>query len=1240
MATDPRSSLWQQYFQNAIAPNTGNVYANYNPNTSFSPTANFQGGTQSSPNSGGIGDSLASFGKMIGNGFLDDLNYLGKGVDSGLSYVSKLGQDLMNSVPVMYNDAFTKNPALDAVKAGHMPSLDDILSGIKGGVSDVNAQFNGANSPYAAAASVWTDPNGVNNFSQNINDITGYSNLMNHLGVPVTPPDMAKGTAGSLAYTLSPGQMVDDIGQLAGGEGIGNLTSMGIQALGKLGNSGSIYRQAAEASKAVPSDTALNDQPRQPWNQTIPQDAAMSADIGTNPFWESKVTPQEGQTNFDNPILSKSLESWAKYGDSKEYNNALKQVMSPTVREMTPTNIKFPQITPQPLMTPTMKNATQQLDELFGTAQQNGLPAGREYEYLQGLHPTLQGAEGTSFDDLLNQLNPPDLEGAPRVNAAGVTSKDMIGNLLNMGQKPLDEIEAALGAKIGKTPAALKPSEVPNMSDLGSMLDSLNGDISSADKANLMDTLGKGTGLRPEDLQNIADLNELNPTKGAFDIPDFLNDPAATESTAHPNPTSELPNEMPSAEEVYQGLGDKFKSTLQANPALLDAQKPQWLQRIQDAMARWGIMGSGLENSTLKNNGASDIIKNGVAGGNNDAETVAKWAEDLAKGLTPSDIQDLKDARTAYENGNYTKGDNPIFDKLIDALHYGVPGTKSGLLAEQGSGVAAKDLRENYFPLMMDMKNTPEDLRNALAQEFQDNGMNLNRRVYDRSYTLDRKYPNTYTAEQDGYAVHDPITATALRLQKSAQDVNMANMYKQLEQEGLQKGYVGVKPVANSIKYNSKDGTVNTLNGKFLHKDLAGALTTMFDRTPWSHANIPVISPALQAWDKMTNFYRNATLYTPMVHLHNVFGNALMGAGISPADYLEAEQMLKSAPDSLAVQMAKKTGALGEEFGQDTATRIQKAMGNNPTGWEGLKDKAQSLQNTTLWDREKALRLGVFKKYFESAMGQGMTTADAANVARDATLRHMVDYSSNNLSTFEKEVMSRIDPFYRWHRGNYALQASKLISDPRYIGKVAGVQNMLNNIQQDNTGHDLAHNIGGDRLSLQSPMDNQGNFTSYSPYLPYQETFKLMEQNPANTAFNRLNPFIRESMNQATNNQFYPAQSVTPMGKDYMTGTNYPIANPATSGGQQLWDRAVHGLSHTILPDDQAVPSAVRAAYQGINGAATGKYPEVPAWNQLVADLTGGFLQSTPTSQQKVNAQDKKELKWLQQYKKMAQRGN
>lgn len=1335
MAADPRQAMWKQYFNNALSSNNNNadVYAGFDPSSvrqvDVSPSA-------PQPTSGGLGDTLAIKGKNFGLGFLDGLRNIIKGVETPLAYSGTLGNDLKNGTETAFTDAFTKNPALNKVMAGHIPSLDDILSGAKNGISDFNANFNGSNSPYAAAANVWNSPDGLNITANSVNDSSGYNTLMGKLGVPIVPPHDGGqpwyDNGASWSWNLSPGNIVDGLAQQAMMSGVGKGVSRAIDALPK---SKSVYRQAVEEA-ANPTTQA-----------TVPQDAGMDANVGSIPsILNDWAMPQgaaeKAALNSKVPTdLPATLGEEPNMGQQamEQANNYMQnqQPLPSFDRQMTPTNIKFPQFKPQPLVTPTMKNAAQELDQLFNTAQGNGLPAGREFEYLQGLYPSIVGEQGGSFDNLLNQLNPPDIMGAPRVNAAGVTSKDMIQNMLQMGQKPLDETATALGAenigktpsflnddpmalgaKVGETPAALKASDslptalklgdsVTPVSEsgelltanpakitdiqisngkryfqvegsktyfpenqileakqgsavgLGDLLSSLNSDISSTDKASLLNTLGKGTGLHPNDLENIANLNKFNPTKGTFDIPDILKDLEGI----NPKESPTMSDSTPSSEE-YQGLGDNFKSPL-LDEIMQNGQQLRQnalTKRISDVMAKLGIFGSGV--NTLKDN-EMNAIKNGVANTNNQVENVSKWGEDLAKQTGEEGKADLIKHMYDYEAGN-GQGNNEVFQKLIHALQHGAPNTESGLIVEKSKNVAPDTLRDNYFPIGIDTKNTPKDLLDALESDYQNN-LKLKKRSLDQTYTIDRKFPSNYQAEQAGYAIHDPITSATQRLQASAHDIGMNKMFQELKDAGMANGRISDTPGKDLIRYTSKDDT-NPLNGSFVHKDIAHTMDTMFNRTPWANANIPVFSKGLQGWDKMIQTLRNLTLYSALPHDHNVFGNALMAAGISPDKYLEAENGIKgletfrnqlsknpgdyekaweASGEKLSPEMkkslewAEKTGALGEHYGDDTATKIQRAYGNKGSLLDQAKDAYNNkYQDPLLWNRERALRGAVFNDFFNGAKAQGLADADAANVAREATLKHMIDYSNNNLSTFEREIMSRIDPFYRWHKGNYPLQLGKM-TDPEFaIGKVGGFYGQMDRMQREMTGHGLDGNHDGNRLKLEIPMDDKGNYMPLSPYMPFQEAFNLTSQNPLNTLFNRFAKPASETMNQLTNNKYYPSQMVTPLGRDYMTGKGYEIRNPTTSAWDQTKATVGHAATHTILPDDAPLTTLPASIYQALSSDnQQDKYPSTPAIYQLLSALSGSFMGSTPVSDSKVNAQNAKEQKWLNAYKKAAQRG-
>lgn len=1185
---------WQDIFNQIQNTKTfqplGNNAVQFNEPVNPISSATQSSTPSSSPNSGGIGDMLGQWGKDFGTGFLNQLDnvFVKPFQAAGVLGTTAIG-DLIN------------NPN------------GDFLSNLT--------------HPFTEAAKVYTDPNGSNLLTDKVNNLIGYD-PNNH---------------SQLLNDISPGRMTDAALSFFGADGLGKALGAGADAIrGAMQPVQSVYRQAAQqAVQPLDEQSAiLNSQvggipinlSPTSWSDKINPSMGLNADLGTNPFWESNVNPKMGLSAKVGNVPSELTQNtdWFAGGVMPQFPNDLG-------RTMTPTNVKFPQINPQLPKTAPMN----ELDNLFSQAETNGVPSGREYEYLQGLYPTLAGKEGQSFDNLLNSIKDPSdiLNNTPRVNAAGITSQDMIKNLLQYEQKPLNEIDAILGSNAGNgipkaledstpwglntdvsIPNILKPTDNADLSSLSSMLGSLNKDLAPEELNKVMGTLQRGTGLSAEDLQRIAKLNEYNPTPGSLHLPEEL---------------MSKPEDFTANMEGFQDALDSLKN-VETPQVIQQMIKDRSGNAVSDWMARRGIFGSGI--NTL-HDAEMNILKNGLAEIPNGKNAIEKWGVDLAGKTGSSGMGDLRSARDAYEMGNGA-GDSPVLQQIIAALQHGIPETNSGLLAEQGAGIAAKDLRSNYLPISMDMKNMPDDLKNLFAQN-DPTGMQLNRKLTDRTYTLDREFPTNYAAEQAGYAVHDPITSAVLRLQKSHEDVTKINIMKQLEQYGYQTNRVSSAPAPGLVRYMSKD-KVNPLNGKFITPDLAQTLTTIFDRRGLANANIPIVSKSLQNFDSLANLARNLTLYTPTVHLRNVFGNALMAAGISPAKYLEAETAMagKGSPEmNKAVKWAEQTGALGEHYGLDSTTKIQRALGQDGSLLDKAKEGYTAFQNKGLWDREKALRAAVFSQNFEEGLAKGLNESDAANMAREATLKHMVDYSSNNLSTFEREVMSRLDPYYRWHKGNYPLQFSKL-ADPRYLGKVGGVVGLENNIQRNMTGQNMDQNLGGEDYKLQKPIGN-GARESYDNYLPWEEILKVTGQNPANTLFNRLSPWLREPMNQATNNQYYPSQLVTPIGKDYMTGKGYEIANPQASTLQQLLDRAIHAGGHTVLPEDQAIPMAGKALSDILGGGQRdSKYPINNSIDQLLADLSGGFMSSNPISQQKINAQATKEQKWISQNKKALQRGH
>lgn len=335
--------------------------------------------------------------------------------------------------------------------------------------------------------------------------------------------DKYLGTDSSNWY--SPGKFFSAGVDVAGGPALGALAKAG-KATGGLGlgaargaadipgfeNMGPEYRYNNPAGPEMPPTQG----PSAPWYPLAQdaQDISMGADIGKNPFLDS--VPDLG-----NVAHMPSFPTDAELTQATQLSR--------------PSNVNFPQFTPKK-WTPTGSDAaSQELEKLLQLAQENGVPAGREYEYLQGLYPTIAGREGVSFDELLNQIkNPLDALEAKKANVYGVPSTEAVKGLLNYRQ-PFNELDSILGSSAGDMPDILKATG-EGLPTNGSMQDLLslvrNGtEATKEEYAQAIKMLKASTGLDENTLRTMGDHAYMNRNVSQhLQFPeDLLKDTAQTE---------------------------------------------------------------------------------------------------------------------------------------------------------------------------------------------------------------------------------------------------------------------------------------------------------------------------------------------------------------------------------------------------------------------------------------------------------------------------------------------------------------------------------------------------------------------------------------------------------------------------------------------------------------------------------------------------------------------------------------
>lgn len=303
----------------------------------------------------------------------------------------------------------------------------------------------------------------------------------------------------------------------------------------------------------------------------------------------------------------------------------------------------------------------------------------------------------------------------------------------------------------------------------------------------------------------------------------------------------------------------------------------------------------------------------------------------------------------------------------------------------------------------------------------------------------------------------------------------------------------------------------------------------------------------LNAFDAAQSVWKRMALFSIPYHLRNDVGakfNAWVGgmnswdiAKYAPqADKEVFNAMVRGKQSELFKEYRKQglsaTSQSQVEFmrrGQDPEAAIEKLV---KEGSKDLKGKVKDRLNP-LRAFETSREFGDFVDQtnrfmmFKWAVVKGKSYEEAAQIVKES----MFDYT--NLTNFERNVMTRVVPFYRWMRNNLPYQIRQFVNDPR---KYANLNKLRLNAQEsvgideDNAPdwmkEQFAIPIKGKGLSKYLP-EPIANFLFEDPKsaqalglnLPVGDLTRVSD--PFKTAVDSSTPFLKLPAELALNRNFY-----------------------------------------------------------------------------------------------------------------------
>jgi hypothetical protein len=361
-----------------------------------------------------------------------------------------------------------------------------------------------------------------------------------------------------------------------------------------------------------------------------------------------------------------------------------------------------------------------------------------------------------------------------------------------------------------------------------------------------------------------------------------------------------------------------------------------------------------------------------------------------------------------------------------------------------------------------------------------------------------------------------------------------------------------VKPVfENGIKYI--ESSVPQLKGTLLPEQIVKHV----DDTYKTLSNEEATKKFLGLYDKVLGFWKGSvTGWFPSFHTRNTIGGMFNNwiAGVkSPARYLQADQIARGVEGSITTklgtkysygqirELATKLGAIGQPGYLDVMREVEKDIGKGPVS------KLMDLPKNAMEIVENRLRLPLFV--------DRLIKGDAPEQAAKQVFQFHFDYAPEALTGFEKDVMKRLLPFYRWTRGNIPLQLEQMAKQP---GKYAAIGKLLGNLQSDKqkANEEFASLPPYMREGLPVRLGEKNGFSQYlyGLGLPVEDINRLWKGDAKRTVASmvgELSPILKYPIEVGTgqnlftgepieqNNRVYPFVNSIPGLKDWLEVTEH-----------------------------------------------------------------------------------------------------
>jgi hypothetical protein len=393
----------------------------------------------------------------------------------------------------------------------------------------------------------------------------------------------------------------------------------------------------------------------------------------------------------------------------------------------------------------------------------------------------------------------------------------------------------------------------------------------------------------------------------------------------------------------------------------------------------------------------------------------------------------------------------------------------------------------------------------------------LPRRIRDMDISSINTWAKSKGFTGDKFFHTDPAIISAVRGARHNKIMVSHGLFKKL------KGMTDYVQPENIAPRNWQTLPVAELKGFKVAPDIMRDLERVY-KTATSPTEIQEFIKFYDKW--LLNPWKVTTLAPfPAYHARNMIGNAWNNwlAGIkNPLSYIDAAKL----------QKARKYGGkflkrqITKDLNAEQVLRLAEDLGVLERGWYATVERlAGSKGVTDLPILKQGLAVGrtiehnARVAHFIEMLRKGISPEAAATSVK----KFLFDY--NELTTFEKQVMRRIFPFYTWSRKNIPLQLENIVRQPGkglFIPKVkeetwAAVGRPDRKYEPDWIKRRMPMFVG-------HPKTSEFSYFPLESWIPYADIQKLSR--PADIVGEMLTPFIKVPIELTTNKIYYFDQPI------------------------------------------------------------------------------------------------------------------